>query len=152
VPYATADARQQLLDTLAEAADDLALALAALTEAFEQLDDASGERLEQELFGSVQSAYGRARRTHTGFAQRHGLPERAFAPAPQGAPGRGVKTFIDDAVVAVARADTTLGTLQDSMLPVEVGDPGLRAGLVEVRAALAGVSSRAHQFERTLGR
>jgi len=152
VPYATADARQQLLDTLAEAADELAAALAALTEAFEQLDDASGERLERELFASVQSAYARARRTHTAFAQRHRLPERAFELAPQGAPGRGVKTFIDDAVAAVQRADSTLGTLQDSMLPVEVGDPELRAGLSQVREALAPIAARAHEFERTLGR
>jgi len=152
VPYATADGRRQLLDAVAEAADELAAALAALTEAYEQLDDASAERLERELFGAVQSAYARARRTLSEFARRHELEQRAFEPAVRGAPGRGVKAFIDDAVDDVRRADSTLGTLQDSMLPVEVGDAELRAGLAQVRELIAGVASRAHDFERTLGR
>jgi hypothetical protein len=152
MPYTTADARRQVLDTVAEAADELATALASLSEAYEQLDDASGERLEQQLFGSVQAAYGRARRTHSAFARRHGLEERSFQPAVRGAPGRGVKAFLEDAVRSIQRADATLATLQDSMLPVEVGDPELRAGLVEVREALGGLDSRAHEFERTLGR
>ena len=152
VAYTTADARRQLLDTVAEAADELAAALASLSEAYEQLDDASGERLEQELFGAVQSAYGRARRTYSEFAKRHGLEQRDFQPAVRGAPGRGVKAFLEDATDAVRRADGTLGTLQDSMLPVEVGDPELRAGLAQVRELLGGVESRARNFERTLGR
>jgi hypothetical protein len=152
VPYATADARRQLLDSVAEAADQLAVALAALTAAYEQLDEASGERLEQALFGSVQSAYGRARRTHSEFAGRHSLEQGDFQAAAQAAPGRGIKALIDDAVSAVQRADSELASLQDSMLPVEVGDPELRTGLAGVREALAGVPSRAHEFERTLGR
>ena len=70
MPYTTADARQQLLDTLAEATEALGSALAALGEAYEQLDERSGDVLEQELFRPVQLAYGRARRTHTAFAER----------------------------------------------------------------------------------
>ena len=49
-----------------------------------------------------------------------------FATAARGAPGRGVKAFLDDAAKEVQEADTTLSTLQDSMLPVELGDPELR--------------------------
>ena len=63
-----------------------------------------------------------------------------------------MRAFLDSAVQAVAAADMTLGTLQDSMLPVEVGDPQLRAGLSETRAALADVGSGARELERTLGR
>jgi hypothetical protein len=152
VPYTTADARQQLLDTVAEATEALGEGLAALGEAYEQLDERTGDVLEQELFRPVQLAYGRSRRTHTAFAERHGLPSTAFEPASPGAPSRGTRGFIDDGVEAVDRADTVLGTLQDSMLPVEVGDAELRAGLEEVRTLLGDVPRRAREIVRTLGR
>jgi len=45
-----------------------------------------------------------------------------------------------------------LADLQDSMMPVEVGDPELRAGLAEVRELLGEVGARAREFTRTLGR
>jgi hypothetical protein len=35
---------------------------------------------------------------------------------------------------------------------VEVGDAELRAGLEQVRTLLGGLSSKAHEFTRTLGR
>jgi hypothetical protein len=38
------------------------------------------------------------------------------------------------------------------MLPVEVGDPELRAGLEQVRGLLGEVPGRARRFVRTLGR
>jgi hypothetical protein len=152
VAYTTAEARQQLLDTLAEATDSLGSALAALGEAYEQLDEHAGDVLERELFGPVQVAYGRARRTHSTFAARHGLPERTFEPAPAPAPSRGARGFIDDAVQGARRAEETLATLQDSMLPVEVGDAELRSGLGEVRTLLADLPRRARELERTLGR
>jgi hypothetical protein len=152
VPYTTADARQQLLDTLAQAADQLGTAVASLSEAYETLDESTAERLEQGLFRPVQAAYGRAKRTHAEFAERHELPARAFTPAVPGAPSRGARGFIDDAVQAVTAADATLATLQDSMLPVEVGDPELRSGLEEVRMRLGSVSGNARELVRTLGR
>jgi hypothetical protein len=152
MPYTTADARQQLLDTMAEATEELGSALAALGEAYEQLDERSGDVLERELFRPVQLAYGRARRTHTTFAERHGLPGTAFEPASPGAPSRGARGFIDDGVEAARHADEVLATLQDSMLPVEVGDVELRAGLEEVRTLLGDVPRRAREFVRTLGR
>ena len=150
--YSAAEARQELLDEVALATDAIAAALAALGEAYEQLDEVNGDRLEAELFRPVQTAYGRARRTHAEFARRHGLPERAFEPAAAGHPSQGVRGFVDAAVGAVDRADATLAALQDSLRPVEVGDAELRAGLSEVRRQLADVRARARGFTRTLGR
>lgn len=150
--YTTAQARQQLLDTVAAATEALGGALAALGEAYEQLDEQTGERLEQELFRPVQIAYGRAQRTYLEFAARHGLPSRSFEPASPGAPSRGVKGFLEDATEAVGKADGALATLQDSMLPVEVGDAQLRAGLEEVRMLLGDLRERTRQLVRTLGR
>jgi hypothetical protein len=71
--YTTSEARQELLDTLAAAADDLGFASACLAEAYEQLDEYNADRLEADCFRPVQMAYGRAKRTHTEFARRHGL-------------------------------------------------------------------------------
>ena len=50
-----------------------AIALAALGAAYEQLDEHNADRLEAELFGPVQRAYGRAKSTHAQFADRDGL-------------------------------------------------------------------------------
>jgi len=150
--YTTADARQGLLDTVAVAIEQLGLALAALGEAYEQLDEQSAERLESELFRPVQIAYGRAQRTYAGFAERHSLPARTFAPATPGAPSSGARGFIDSAVDAVASADHALSELQDSMAPVEVGDAELRDGLREVRELIGQLSASARGFVRTLGR
>ncbi len=152
MPYASADARRELLQEVERAADHLSVALSDLSEAFELLDDATAERLEDELFGPVQAAYGRARRTHGEFARRHELEDGTFATAARGAPGRGVKAFLEDAAKEVGEADTALATLQDSMLPVEVGDPELRAGLAQVRELLGSFQTRAREFGRTLGR
>jgi hypothetical protein len=150
--YTTADARQQMLDTIAGAIEQIGSALAALGEAYEQLDESTGERLEQELFRPIQLAYGRAQRTYLDFADRHSLPTRTFAPASPGAPSHGVKSFLDSAVEAVRSADSALADLQDSMLPVEVGDVELRSGLQDVRSLLADLRNRAHELVRTLGR
>jgi hypothetical protein len=150
--YTSAHARQQLLDTVAAATERIAFALAALGEAYELLDEHSAENLERELFGPVQLAYGRAQRTYQEFADRHGLPSRTFQPASPGAPSKGVKGFLDSAVEAIASADGALATLQDSMLPVEVGDADLRAGLQQVRELLGGLSARTRELVRTLGR
>ena len=150
--YVTAEARQQLLDDMAAAIDAIGVALACLGEAYEQLDEHSADRLEEELFRPVQAAYGRAKRTHAEFAERHGLPGRTFAPGvPRGASGR-VKGLLDAAVAAVGEAESALVGLQDSMMPVEVGDAPLRAGLAEVRTLLGEVPGRARQLVRVLGR
>jgi hypothetical protein len=150
--YVTAEARQELLDAIAEATDRIGAALAALGAAYEQLDEQSGDRLEEELFRPVQLAYGRARRTHTGFAERHGLPTRTFEQPAPGHASQGVKGYIDSALESVRAADLELSTLQDSMMPVEVGDPELRAGLADVRELLADLPSRGRRFVSLFGR
>ena len=152
VPYTTADARQQLLDTLAQAAERLAAALAALSEAYERLDESNADAMEAALFRPVQTAYGRAQRAHTGFSERHGIALRSFSPAAPGAPSLGARGFIDSAVGSIGEADALLSTLQDSMLPVEVGDAALRADLEQIRSLLGGLGARARELERTLGR
>ena len=152
MPYTSAEARQQLADALAEAVERLGFALADLGAAYDQLDEHNAERLEAELFGPVQRAYGRAKSTHAKFSDRHGLASRTFeAPSP-GIPSTGVHAFIDGAVRSVAEADSALSELQDSSLPTEVGDTELRAALTDVRELLGGVRSRARDLERTLGR
>jgi hypothetical protein len=150
--YGAREARQELLDDIAEAIERLAVAIAVLGVAYEQLDEHSADRLEETLFRPIQSAYGRARRTHAGFAERHGLPSGTFAPAPAPTVAHGVRALIDRAVEAAAEADTTLADLQDSMRPVEVGDPELRAGLAAVRELLAPLPERARELTRALGR
>jgi hypothetical protein len=150
--YVTAEARQQLLDSIAEAIDEIGVAFAALGAAYEQLDEQTADRLEEQLYRPVQGAYGRARRTHAGFAERVGLPGRTFEPAHAGLPSQGVKGFLEHAVDSVAEADAILTELQDSMRPVEVGDPELRAGLAEVREVLGTIPERAQGFLRTFGR
>ena len=87
--YSAADGRQQLLDTLADAADELGLALAALGAAYEQLDDHTAGALEEQLFRPLQLAYGRATRSHGQFAARHGLEDRTFEARSAGLPSLG---------------------------------------------------------------
>jgi hypothetical protein len=55
-------------------------------------------------------------------------------------------------VEAVGKADRAIATLQDSMLPIEVGDAELRAGLQDVRRLIAGLPEQAREILRTLGR
>ena len=150
--YDTAQARQELLDDVAEATDDIGVALAAVGAAFEQLDDYNADKLEQELFRPIQMAYGRAQRTHSEFAERYGLPSRTFDSASAGLPSQGVKGFLDATVNAVGEADTTIAQLQDSMRPVEVGDAELRAGLAEARELVGPLAGRADELVRILGR
>jgi hypothetical protein len=150
--YVSQEARQQLLDTVAEATEEIGVAIAALGAAYEQLDDDTADTLEEELFRPVQAAYGRARRTHSGFAERHGLPTRTFEPASAGLPSQGVRGFLDRAMEAIEEADNILAELQDSMMPVEVGDPELRAGLSQVRELAGSVQERARHLMRRLGR
>ncbi|MGH2948758.1 MAG: hypothetical protein ACRDPC_21310 [Solirubrobacteraceae bacterium] len=150
--YSAAEARQQLLDDLARAIDEIGAALAALGAVYELLDERTADRLEEELFRPVQVAYGRARRTHASFAERHGLLRRAFEPSTAGRPSQGARSLLDAAVEAVGEADRLLAEIQDSMMPVEVGDAQLRAGLAETRALLTPLPARAHELVRVLGR
>src|SRR5436305_6398320 len=109
-----------MLDTLGEAIDEIAAALAALAGAYEQLGTLPADRLEEQLFRPVQAAYGRAKRTHAGFAEHQGLPKASFAPANPGLPSTGIRGFVDGAVRSAAEAESVLPELQDSMMRVEV--------------------------------
>jgi hypothetical protein len=147
-----ADARQDLLDALSEGIEELGLALATLGEAYELLDERSQDRLEDELFGPVQKAYGRAQRTYAGFAERRGLPNRTWTEPSPGTHSRDPRVFLERAIEAVDEAEERLIELQDSMMPVTYGDPELRAGLADVRELVAGARERSREFTRTLGR
>jgi hypothetical protein len=148
----TVEARQELLDAVAEATDAIGVALVSLGAAYEQLDESRADELEERLFRPVQLAYGRARRIHSGFAERHALAGRKFEPPSPGLASIGVMGFIENAVAAVGRADSALVTLQDSLLPVEVGDPELRAALEDLRELVGGLAGPARELVRTIGR
>jgi hypothetical protein len=141
-----------MLDDLAHAIDEIGVALAALGAAYELLDEQSGDRLEAELFRPVQVTYARARRTHTSFAERHNLPPRTFEPAMGARASADAASLLDSAVEAIEETDHLLAEIQDSMMPVEVGDAPLRAGLAEVRELVGPLPERARELERVLGR
>lgn len=147
-----AEARQQILDDLAAALDQLGLAVACLSEAFERLPVDAADRLDAELYRPVQRAYGRGKRTHAQFAGRVGLPGDAFEPPSAGPASQGVKELVRRMAAAVADADRRVADLQDSMLPIEAGDAELRAGLSEMRELLKNVPGAAALFLRGLGR
>jgi hypothetical protein len=83
---------------------------------------------------------------------RRGLAPPAAQEASPGAPSQGARGLIDNAVAALADAARHLAELQDTMLPIEVGDAELRAGLAEVRELVEATPTRAREFLRTLGR
>ncbi len=150
--YTTSEGREQVLGDLAVAIEQIAEALAALGEAYEQLDERAGDVLEEKLFRPVQAAYGRARRTHSEFAARSGLTARTFEPHSAGPANQSVQSLIERAVDAVHDADQAIADLQDSLLPIEVGDQELRAGLSGTRETLSTVQQRARDLVRTVGR
>ena len=127
-------------------------AVASLGDAHEQLAVGTADRLEAELFRPAKRAYARAQRAHAGFAERSGNPRRNFAAAAPGPASQGAKALIEQAAAAAAEADRVIAELQDSLLPLESGDPQLRAELSEVRELLAGVPNNARDFLRALGR
>jgi len=148
----TLEARTQILDDLAAALDQLGLAVACLSEAFEQLAVDAADRLEADLYRPVQRAYGRGKRTHAQFAERFGLSGDTFEPPSSVPSSKGVKDLVERTAAAVEDADRRVAELQDSMLPIESGDAELRRGLSEVRELLEKVPGGARQFLRTLGR
>jgi hypothetical protein len=150
--YTTAEARAGMLDEIGQAADQLGLAIACLDQAYELLDESSADRLEADLFRPVQLAYGRLQRTHKEFAGRTGGPTRTFEAQRAGAPSQRAKALVERAVSSAATAGQLIADLQDSMLPIEVGDPALRAELADVRTRLDVLPARARELLRTLGR
>ena len=152
VSYTTLEARERIIREVGQAAEQIALALDYLGDAYEQVDEGLGDRLEEQLFGPVQAAYARARRTTSEFVSRHGLTDRNGHDPDAGSRPHGAIALIEAAGDAVEQAEQWLAELQDSMLPVEVGDEQLRAGLAETRSLLAPLPARASELVRTLGR
>lgn len=150
--YSTAEAQAEMLDDIGTSADELAAALAALSEAYELLDEDAGDELERAVFGPVQAAYGRLRRTHTEFAHRHGLPERRFPAATPGTHTGDPRVYIERGLDAAQDAEQRLAELQDSLAPVEVGDTQLRAGLAQTRTLLGDVPASGDRLLRSFGR
>lgn len=146
------EAREQILDDLGTAIDRIALACACLGEAYEHVSVTSADRLEAELFRPTQKAFGRCKRAHGQFAERFGFSAGAFESPSPGAQSLSVKDLVEKAVTASAEADHLVAELQDSMLPIEFGDPELRAALAEVRELLSELPRAATEFLRTLGR
>lgn len=150
--FTSAQARQEIVEAVAEAIDEIGFALASLGAAYDQLDEASADRLEKQLFSPVQKALARAKRTGDAFAGRHGLTVRAPQAASAGGPSVRPKGHIDSAGEAVAAADDVLAAAQDSPALTEFGDVELRAGLSEVRELLGLFRPRARELVRGLGR
>jgi len=150
--YTTTEGQQELLDTLAEATSQLGRALGSLGEAYEKLDEQTADRLEEELFGPAQKAFGRVQRVYSGFAGRNGLNARSFSPESAGLPSTGAGGFIEEAVFALNEASASLVTLQESEPWTEVGDDELRAGVAEVRQLVDDLPQQARNLVRTLGR
>ncbi len=150
--YTSESARRQLLDQLGEAVEHLSAAIGALGEAYEAADARTGGELEARLFRPVQAAYGRLRRTRAGFAERYGLAEDPAGSAPMSAPSADPRVHLERAIQAIERADLVISEMQDSMLPVEVGDRELRDGLMEVRELLAAAPGEGRQLVRLVGR
>lgn len=150
--YTSESARRQLLDELAQAVDQLGVALAALGEAYDEVDERTADVLEAELFRPVQAAYGRARRTHWNFAQRHRLEPTEFGDGSAGVHSADPRVYVERAIEAAERADHVIAEMQDSLLPVEVGDRELRDGLTEIRELIAPVPAKGRALLRTIGR
>lgn len=143
--------RVQILEDVAEAAEELGNALAWLGEAYEHLDEQTAERMESALFQPLQSAYGQLKRTSGEFAQRYGLDRQEFPTALPPLPDDPRRLF-ERAAEAIRSGDETLAGLQDSLLPVEVGDEALRAGLSRVRVLISPLPAATSRLVSILGR
>jgi hypothetical protein len=80
------------------------------------------------------------------------MPGRQFELPSAGPTSQGAKDLVERAAAAAAAADRIIAELQDSLLPLESGDPQLRSELSEVRELLAGITANARDFLRALGR
>jgi hypothetical protein len=152
VVVTTDEGRRRIVGDLTQAIGTLDLTLACLAEAFDLLATGTADRMETELFRPAQKALGRAKRTQAAFASAHGLEIEQPSPASAGPPSQGAKALIERSIDAAGEADRTLAELQDSMLPIEVGDPDLRAGLSDVRALVGALPAPARELLRGLGR
>jgi hypothetical protein len=150
--YTSDSARRQLLDQLGQAVQQLSVAVDALGDAYEAADERMAAELEERLFRPVQGAYGRAQRTRSGFAERHDLSAEPPPTGTAAAPSADPRVHLERAIEAIEQADQVIAEMQDSMLPVEVGDRELRDGLTEVRELIAAAPREGRQLLRLIGR
>ena len=150
--YTNAQAREQLLAELAAAADEVGLALACLGEATSSSTRPPPSASRTSCSARSRRPTGRRSAPTPNSPAGTGLPEHEFEAARPQVREHDASAIMERAAAAVSRADLALATLQDSMLPVDVGDPPLRAGLEQVRMALADTSRRTREITRTLGR
>jgi hypothetical protein len=151
VSYTTDSGRRQIIDDAVVGANYMGDALAELGEAYELLDDHMAERMEESVFKPTQAAYGQVKRTLTEFATRYGLPQPSFPASVLPLP-TDPHTTLDRVADLVQSAEDAIAELQDTLLPVEVGDADLRAGLSRTRTLIARVPASAEELIRTLGR
>lgn len=149
--YTSDSGRRQIIDDSVEAANMLGDALAALGEAYELLEEHFAEQMEERVFKPVQAAYGQLKRTLADFAERYELSAPSFRPSRVPAPADPHVT-LDNVADLVQDADNAIAELQDTLLPVEVGDPELRAGLSRTRTLIGPVPGAAAELVRILGR
>jgi hypothetical protein len=150
--YTRTEGREQILEVLATAIDEIGVSLAFATAAYEQLDDQTADRLEERVFGPIQRSYGSAKRTHAEFASRTGGESKRFGAPAEPPANLKARELIQQSAQAALRADEHLSELQSEQSLVEVGDVELRRGLGEVREQLAPVPRQAAELLRTLGR
>ena len=149
--YTTESGRTQILADGADAAEQLGTALAALGDVYDQLDDHTADQMENVLFRPLQGALGVLRRTLSEFADRSGLAAPPVASPSVSLPAE-PRLVLERVADAAQAADDTIAELQDSLLPVEVGDEALRAGLSRARTLIGSVPGAADQLVRTFGR
>ena len=96
VAYTTAEARQQLLDALARATDEIGIALASLGEAYELLDEHTAEELEvRALLAPFRWPMAERSGPTPSSPTATGCRAALFEPAAPGAPSRGVKGLLE---------------------------------------------------------
>ena len=152
MPVSTREARERIVGDLGSAAEPLSLGVACLGEAYEQLSVMAADRMEAELYGPMQRAFGRTKRTRSQFASRTGIDVEEPAEPLPGRASQGAKSFVERAAGAASQADGLIADLQDTGYAIDAGDAELRAGLAEIRDLLGPVPGAARNFLRTLGR
>ena len=147
----TAEAREELLERLGRAIEAIGFALTSLGAAYEQLDQFKADELEEKLFQPAQRAFG-GRSAPTRSSQRATGSRAGSSSQHRPACRRSARRRSSRTPSPRSGERTSLSELQDSLLPVDVGDPELRAELAELRELLAGFDERACELVRTLGR
>ena len=150
--FTTREAHEQIVNELGWAVGQIALASECLSDAYEELDVTTADRLEEELYRPLQRAFGRAKRTLVDFAAQTGLEPSEGEPDSAGPPRLTVKQKIERALALAADGGQRIAELQDSDMAIASANAELRAGLAETRRLLAELCSRGPSFLRSFGR